>query len=257
MQSKHIVFVVFIFSLVLSCSKDTSPFAPVPREHFDFVLYDGLDNKDISGISSALEENYERIVDDLQVTEMPKIIVKIWADYNHFLDDMENDVGIKYSGATGYIFDLTESRIFYNDQVAVAAVHEFTHLVSLQVNNTISNNPRWLWEAVALYENNEFIHPNTLSYMNSGDYPTLNELNTDYNISNHRIYQVGYVLLEYIVEIWGMDTVIELIQNNGNITISLGLTNQNFETGWYQFIEDKYFNLNTTYFLNKSMIPNL
>jgi hypothetical protein len=78
--------------------------------------------------------------------------------------------------------------------------------------------------------------------MVSGDYPTLNELNTDYNSSNHNIYQVGYVLLEYIVVTWGMDTVIELIENNGNLSVSLGLTAQQFESGWYQYIESTYFN---------------
>ena len=112
----------------------------------------------------------------------------------------------------------------------------------MQVNSTISNNPRWLWEAVALYESNDFVNPNTLSYMVSGDYPTLDELNTDYNSSNHSIYQVGYVLLEYIVVTWGMDTVKDLIQNNGDLTDSLGLTTREFESGWYQFVEEKYLN---------------
>ena len=124
----------------------------------------------------------------------------------------------------------------------MTAVHEFAHLVTMQVNSTISNNPRWLWEAVALYENNEFVDPKLLSYMVSGNYPTLAELNTDYNVSNHSIYDVGYVLLEYVVLTWGMNTVIELIKNNGNLSNSLGMTTQEFESGWYQFVEEKYLN---------------
>ncbi len=242
MQFKIIIYLVLIFSLFLSCSKNTSPVEPVNKEHFEFILFDGLNNSDILQISTALEENYQRIIDDLRVSEMPKITIKIWADYNHFLDDMEADIGIRYTGATGYIFSFTEFRIFYNAQVLLAGVHEFAHLVSMQVNGTISNNPRWLWEAVALYETNEYVNPNTLSYMVSGDYPTLSELNTDYNSSTHSIYQVGYVLLEYIVDTWGMDTVIELIQNNGNLSGSLGLTDREFESGWYQFVEEEYLN---------------
>ena len=78
--------------------------------------------------------------------------------------------------------------------------------------------------------------------MVSGDYPTLSELNTDYNSSNHYIYSVGYVVLEYIIDTWGMDTVIALINNNGNVSVSLGLTTQEFESGWYQFVEEKYLN---------------
>jgi len=64
----------------------------------------------------------------------------------------------------------------------------------------------------------------------------------DYNSSNHSIYSVGYVLLEYIVLTWGMDAVIDLIKNNGNLSNSLGLTTREFELGWYHFIEEKYLN---------------
>jgi hypothetical protein len=242
MQVKYTLYILSIFLLFLCCSKNTNPVKPINFEHFEFILFDGLNNSDILHISTALEDNYQRIIDDLRISEMPEVTVKIWADYNHFLDDMENDIGIRYKGATGYIYGPTESRLYFNNQVADAAVHEFAHLVSMQVNSTIPNNPRWLWEAVALYENNEFVNPRTLPYMVSGDYPTLNELNTDYNNSNHNIYQVGYVLLEYIVVTWGMNTVIELIQNNGSLSASLGLTAYEFESGWYQFVEGKYLN---------------
>ena len=78
--------------------------------------------------------------------------------------------------------------------------------------------------------------------MVSGNYPTLEVLNTDYNSGNRSIYSVGYILLEYIIETWGMDQVINLIQTNGNIPLSLGITAEEFESGWYQFIETKYLN---------------
>ena len=38
------------------------------------------------------------------------------------------------------------------DALIEAAVHEFAHGVSLHVNPRFGNNPRWLWEAVAIYE---------------------------------------------------------------------------------------------------------
>lgn len=47
---------------------------------------------------------------------------------------------------------------------------------------------------------------------------------------------------EYIVETWGMDVVIGLIKNNGNISNLLGITTREFELDWYQFIEEKYLN---------------
>ena len=240
---KYKIFTILLFlAIFLSCSSSIDPEYNLNKDHFEFILYDGLTTSQIININNALENNYTRICNDLQVAEMLKVTVKIWSDYNNFLEAMENDIGIRYVGATGYIFGMYEFRIFYNAQSAVAAVNEFAHLVSMQINSSIPNNPRWLWEAVALYENNEFVNPKTLPYMVSGEYPTLDELNTDYNSSNHNIYSVGYILLEYIVQTWGMDYVIGLIQNNGNVVDLLGITVQEFESGWYEFVENKYLN---------------
>jgi len=241
MKLKFLI-IFLLFASFLSCSKSTDPIAETINDHFDFVVYDGLTSANVLGISQELERNYARILSDLQVDSLPKITAKIWGDYDHFLEDMENDIGIRYTGATGYVFGMAEFRIYYNQQASITAVHEFAHLVSMQVNSSIPNNPRWLWEAVALYENNEFVDPRTLPYMVSGNYPTLEELNSDYNSGNHSIYSVGYILLEYIIETWGMDEVIELIQTNGNIPLILGITVEGFESGWYLFIEEKYLN---------------
>ena len=35
------------------------------------------------------------------------------------------------------------------------SVHEFAHAVSLALDPSFSNNPRWFWEAVAVYEARE------------------------------------------------------------------------------------------------------
>lgn len=228
--------------LLSSCEQSTEPEKNLEDEQFYYVLYGGISSSTITGISKELENNYSRIITDLQVQSMPKITVKIWEDYDTFLDDMENDIGTRYQGATGYIYGMTEFRLYNTAQISLAAVHEFAHVVSMHVNPSITNNPRWLWEAVALYESQDFIDPSTLSYMVSGNYPTLSELSTDYNSSNHSIYSVGYVLLEYVVQTWGMETVISLIKNNGNITALLGISTKEFESGWYKFVKEKYLN---------------
>ena len=232
--------IILLFAFFLTCSESTQPEYNLNDDQFDFILYDGLTTSQVINVKNALENNYIRITRDLKVKNMPKVTVKIWSDYNNFMKAMEDDIGIRYLGATGYVYGMHELRIFYNGQVAVAAVHEFAHLVSIRVNSSIANNPRWLWEAVALYENNEFFDPRTLSYMVNGDYPTLEELNVDYNSGNNYIYSVGYLLIEYVANTWGMDNVIGLIENNGNIPGLLGITIQEFEYGWYEFVKQRY-----------------
>ena len=242
MHLKNLLLFVVAFIFLPSCKHSTTPDEILDNEHFDFILYDGLSPSIIPDISNELENNYERIITDLQIMNMPAVTVKIWADYDNFLEAMQTDIGVRYTGATGYLFGMQEMRLQYSDEVSQTAVHEFAHLVSLQVNSNFANRPRWLWEAVALYECQDFVYPKSLPYMVSGDYPTLSELNTDFNSSNHSIYSVGYVLLEFVVQTWSMAKVIDLIKTNGNIPSVLGITTQMFESGWHQYVEDKYLN---------------
>ena len=152
--------------------------------------------------------------------------------------------GSVYRGAGGYVRDahaisLLAVRNATSAHLARVAVHEFAHIVSMAVNLSIPNNPRWLWETVAAYETHEFVDPATLDYMRAGRYPTLADLNADWNV-NHQVYEVGAVLGEYIVHEWGMDGVIRLIQRNGNVPGSLGISVPEFEAGWRAYLHEKY-----------------
>lgn len=244
MGKLHYLLIITVTLFIYSCTSDT---ATNPEEvdespHFDFLLYDGLNESITSEMSTALASNFERITTDLGVENMPLVTIRLWGDYEHFLTDMVTIIGTRYEGATGYVSNRNEICMYHTGQNPMTVVHEFAHLVSMQVNNTIPNNPRWLWEAIAIYESDDFINPSTLPYMVAGNYPTLNELNTDYNSSNNSIYSVGYVLYEYIIETWGRELAIELIVNNGRIVATLGISYEEFESGWYQFIEEKYLN---------------
>jgi hypothetical protein len=191
-------------------------------------------------ILKKLEDNYARVLGDLNLTSINKVTVKIWNDETHFLDNMQSALGVKYPGATGYVFGVTEVRILYRGNAAQNVLHEFCHIASLAVNSKIGNNPRWLWEAVAIYESGELRDPKTISYLLDGNFPTIAEMNSDYNAGNYKIYEVGYLLSEYIISSSGKDAFVNLIRSNGNIALTLGVTTQQFEDGWKQFVQNKY-----------------
>jgi len=113
-------------------------------------------------------------------------------------------------------------------------VHEFAHCVSLEVNDSFGNNPRWLWESVAVYESNQFRDPRTLSYMTSLTPPTFASLNS---FDNTRVYEVGYTIGEFIVAQWGRPLLRSLIASNGDITGALGISPAQFERDWFNFRE--------------------
>lgn len=208
-------------------------------EHFSFY-FDGFSGAGLQPIIDSLEENHDRIVADLGVGSMPVVRVKVWASKAGFYREMERLLGVRYPGADGYVFGSGEFHVMLVSDVAVKAVHEFAHVVSLNLNRRFSNNPRWLWEAVAIYEAGQFIHPNRLGYMVDGDYPSMEELDSAYGTQGNRIYSVGYLLAEYIVDGWGMGALRDLIMANGDLEEVLGVGAQEFEQGWHTWVEDRY-----------------
>jgi len=93
---------------------------------------------------------------------------------------------------------------------------------------------------VALYENREFVNPRTLSYLaNGATFPTLAQLNADPN-SSQRVYDLGYVLGEFIVARVGQPGLLDLIRRNGDIVAVMGLNDAAFESAFAEFVRARY-----------------
>lgn len=249
MVKNNFILLLFLFAAFWGCNSENS--SPQETENivpsdtassrFSFVLYDGLTKEIIPPVLSKLEDNYSRVINSLAPGQNIQVFtVKIWNDNEHFLDDMQKSLGVKYPGAAGYVYGRTEIRLLKRGDITQAALHEFCHCVSFYVNSTIGNNPRWLWEAIAIYEAGEFVNPKSLSYLVQGNFPTLLQLSVDVNQGSQIIYQLGYIIVDYIKSTWGGAKYIELIKTNGNIASTLGISTTQFEAGWKKFVQDKY-----------------
>lgn len=237
---------IFIFlALILllgNCKEDDPQFKELSlplkeqSDHFSYHYDEGLTSDQVLPIKLALEENYASIIAHFETGDMPKIKIAIWSNRAEFDHAMNN----RYPFATGYLNGREELRLYYVEQeVPRTAVHEFVHSVTLFVSNDFANNPRWLWEAIAQYESNSFVNPNTLPYMVAGDYPTMNELNIEEG-SRQRIYPLGYTIGEFIVEEWGYEGLRMLIETKGNVSKSLNITQEEFDSQWQVFVKGKY-----------------
>ena len=192
----------------------------------------------VAQAAERLEQHYARVLADLGVTDMATVTVRIWQDQATYFSVLEGYFGQRYQAA-GYITGRDEIRVLAVSQLPVNVVHEFCHAASLYVNPSIANNPRWFWETVALFENGELVQPRTLDYMVRWAYPTLQQLNAGPNASR-QIYEVGYVLGEFIVERWGHAAFLRLIQTNADVQATLGLSAQGFEAAWYEWVRQRY-----------------
>lgn len=115
--------------------------------------------------------------------------------------------------------------------------HEFAHCVSLKINGPINNNPRWLWEAVALYEANFPWDPRMLPYLVNQKPPSLTALN---ELSNPNFYEVGYFIAQFSSETYGASALKSLIKNNGNLKDTLHMNEDEFTKQWFALVKKKY-----------------
>lgn len=252
----HSAFSLLFILSFSGCEKDTSSLNPemelvrqgeawiLSTAHFQLYGSD-LDRNILPQIGGYLEDRYPKIIDDLQPENFSIITVRFYQDFSSF----RTAIGMPQAPAwmIGTAYTKSEIRMMsfnspdlgagYTFEYLLSCIaHEFTHCVTMQMNHPIT---RWLYEGIALYESGMFVNPGNLTYIRSGDFPTLAELNSNWQ-TNTRIYEVGYVLTEFIVETWGMEAVRTLILNGGNISSALGITIDSFEQLWYDFIQNNY-----------------
>ncbi len=232
---------ILLVGLILLLNPDTSSSQSLDRARFNYVLHDTLAQADVTHLSRALDEHYDRIKELFNVPALPVITVQIWADEEQYQEAMQQTLGMRFPGSRGYVTGDRELRLLYHRRLSAQkeAVHEFAHVVSLNLNPEFGNNPRWLWEAVAMYAAQEFRNPKEINDIRDGNFPTLSDLNEDFN-SGRNIYDVGYILVEYLVAQWSEDKLIELVSSNGDLKAVLGVTESEFEAGWQGFVKQKY-----------------
>jgi hypothetical protein len=205
---------------------------PLARTTAHFVLrYSAVSAPVVDAYGAALESAWARITTDLGQSGVGVIEGLLHPDVAAF------------TAATGYnasgsVEGRTRFHIVSLPLAPSLAVHEFAHTVTLHLNPAIANNPVWLWEAVAVYEAGEFVHPATLPALVSGQFPTLAQLND--RAGPLSIYSVGFTLMEFMLERWQWAGVRALLLSHGDLPATFGLTASAFEGEWRAFVEQRY-----------------
>jgi len=220
-----------LFALLCGCRKETptdtaQDSVPLDYPEFAFSLPDGGSRLWVRTVHDSLMASYQRVTGHLQVPAMPKLTVSIWATGTAFYAAMQRHLGQVYPGATGYLNGPRELCILYRPDVPGESVHEFAHAVSLVLNPRFSNNPRWFWEAVAVYEARE-VTDATRWPNEEKAFPGFAALN-QYN--SPLPYRWGYPISSFIVSQWGDSGYVDLIRSNSSIQAIFGVTESQFGT---------------------------
>jgi hypothetical protein len=248
---------VLMLLLLAGCGGSNAPTAPSPAAvanspfqeyasaHFTFQ-YTSLDAASVAGTAALVEAEYARIVAELGSPVMTRITIFLHPDFASMQTAVQATAGTLPSFATGLVTNAATIHVISPNRTSIwsysdgarAIVHEFAHCVTLRINASIANNPRWLWETVALYEAGDFVDPRSAPALASGQPPTLARLN---GFDNVDIYQVGFTIGEFIVARWGRDGLVSLIRNNGDTIAITGLGPAALIAEWYEFVRARYF----------------
>lgn len=232
-------FLVSILSLAFSCTSMVKTDRVYDTAHFK-IYYTVLDDTNIKEIGDSLENSYPKVTSHLQSGDLPVVSVHFYQNIADLIKVFPNfpvwAVGHAISISEIHMISPNDPKQDYQTMIRNTK-HEFAHCVSMKINNTIGNNPRWVWEAIALYEANFPWDPTILPYLVSQKPPSLKELN---ELSNPKIYEVGYFIAQFIAETHGTIALKSLIQNNGNLKDTLKIDDEEFTKQWFAFVKKKY-----------------
>ncbi len=212
--------------------------------HFTFVQH-AADTAALARLADALERDRGRIVADLGGAAAPTVTVHMHADHAALQRAVASLVGPLPAWARGLATGPRDIHVVaprdvgqaIAQDVGVLLAHEFAHCVSLFRNPGSHNNPRWLWESVAVYEAGSWRDPRTLPYMMALHPPAFSMLNA---FDNGLVYDVGYTIAEFVVKRWGKAALIRLIDTNARTDDVLGITPEAFERDWFAWVRRQY-----------------
>jgi len=247
---------LFFVSFVIRSIRLENETRKINSKNFE-VNYKGILKSEAENISKELEFNYDRIRIDLKDPKHNKISVFIYPTQKEF-NDATGLVNSKADGTsrgplTFYLKYETWYNSIFPQEMEKVALHEFTHCVQLNIliQDALSRKensadfdknfekefekkyPQWFWESICDYEAN-IVNISSVNY-GMKNKPTLKELN-----NSNQIYNVGYTIIEYFVSKYGKGKLPEFIKSYGNFEKVIGVTEKEFETEWYKFVEEKY-----------------
>jgi hypothetical protein len=253
-----ILILIYLAAMAYRTFTVVSELTSFTTEHF-IINYRGVYESEAHQVAEQLEENYQRIRTDLNDPEHDSIRVFIHATQS----DFNQATGLLNSTANGTsrgpnVFHMRWTNWFNSilpDDPIKTAIHEFTHCVQLNIlikqalhelndqdktqfdklfeKKFLKDYPQWFWEAICDYEAG-IVNGISVRYGMDKNL-TLESLN-----NSNQIYNVGYTLIEYIVDKWGRDKLAPLIVSYVDIEGVLKVSETEFEKGWIEFVNKKY-----------------
>lgn len=213
-------------------------------EHFRLFCTES-DVKCLNDISKSLEDNYKKILDDLQFRLGKKVVVKIFPDIKtyHKLglgkeDEPDWSVGTARHGELMIVSPLNAGPTHSFKSIIKVSVHEFTHIVIDKINKNV---PTIINEGIAGYESDqmsEHYKARLKESINENKIPTLNQL--EFNFDKVGGYWFSYTLVEFIIKEFGWKALNRLIRHPSQVEAILGMSKDEAWGKWVEYLKNNY-----------------
>ena len=245
--------VVFAILLLLSCingvfAQEEVEWQEYETEHF-IIKYHDLDDSTLSMVATEAENAYDKVTSDLQYHPDNKTIIRIGTNE---VDHEWSEADAFYSIGLNVIDLLSPSQMRwmnYESYIRRSIPHEFTHhIINVGYKFTF---PDWLNEGTASFEAGE--SPSHKKFNRAlakneiiplGKMWIFDLLEDD---ERRLAYDESYTVIEYVVDEYGYDGLIDILNAHKEnphmdqvINNTLGVSIDDFELGWMNFVKDKY-----------------
>lgn len=247
--------ILCLCSLVIAVSCNGIDSTPVEKTRPDLILMESAehlsawaaeaDRQTAEGVIASLQENTERICNDLQTPCQFPVVIEIYPDQETFDSHVMNPEmrGFFAVSGNGKIQMVSPANpapheISYDDGVLVA-VHEFVHLALDEIN---VNMPTWLDEGAAVY-----IGPHAPYAMVCETafpfemIPSFQHLKNEYDhVQAPDLF--AYTAVDFIVREHGTEKLNLVLRSPDEMNVILGISDTDFDHDWQEFIRAQYHN---------------
>lgn len=223
----------------------TEDYIKLQFENEKFIFHSADKDKEcIEDLVKALDTNYDKITQNLGVILNDKVKIIIYPDIEVF----HNNVGIRNEG--DWLVGIAEENIIHivsplnpgtqhtYESIMKAIVHEFVHVVQ---HNIYQNYPyRWMNDGLATYFANQVPNGRIMDELiDKDEIPSLMDMNGKKFVEIGG-YDFSYTVVEYLVEKYGYETIVEMLKAPDNIEEILGKTLDEFEKDWVDYLKENW-----------------
>ena len=261
MKNKATKSILIIFAILFITASSQGVFAQekvdwkeYETEHF-IIRYIELDESTLSMVATEAENAYDKVTSDLRYQPDNKTIIQIGLNNKN----LDWDWSGSYSIVENVIVlpSPMENKMNllgkYRSTIKKVTPHEFTHHILSEGYQM--RFPEWLGEGIATYEAEQkperssaykkfkisISKDELLSLDKMGIFDLLEE------DERSLAYIESYTVIEYIVDTYGHDKLVEILQakrenkHMDQITDEvLGVSYEEFKSGWMNFVKEKY-----------------